>query len=105
MIKFILKLAIFALIAAVGSFWANERFSNKRITAGIAQAVVPITAISDLIHAPEKYDGSMVHISGKPVPHLKLAGLGIGGFVVEDDAGNRIVILEHDHFRMKRSLR
>ena len=93
MIKFILKLAVFALIAAIGSFWATERFSSKQLAAGIAQAVVPITPISDLIRTPGKYGDSLVHISGKPVPYLKLEGLGIGGFVIEDESGNRIVIL------------
>ena len=93
MVRFILKLAIFVLVAAVGSFWANERFGSNQITAVVAHAVLPITPISDLVRASEQYDGRVVHIVGKLVPHLKLAGLGIGGFVVEDDDGNRIVIL------------
>ena len=60
MIRFILKLAICALIAAVGSFWASERITSKQITVQIAETVVPITLISDLIHAAEKNDMSIL---------------------------------------------
>lgn len=100
MLRFVLKLAIFALIAAAGSFWATERFGKNRITQKIAKAVTLIVTIGDLTRDPGKYDGSLVQISGRPVSHAKLAALGFGGIVLEDESGNRLIVLVKSGIRI-----
>jgi hypothetical protein len=89
MITFILKLVVFALIAAVVSFYFSER-SGPTVVQRLA---TPTVSISDVVHNPSKYDGSAIQIAGKPVPGARFSMLGFGGYFIEDGAGNRVAIL------------
>lgn len=93
MLKFVIKIMILALIAAFGSFWATEHLGKNNISQEIAKAVTPIVAIGDLAHNPGKYDGLLVQVSGRPIQNAKLAALGYGGIVLEDESGDKIVVL------------
>lgn len=93
MFRFIIRLAIFGLIAATASLWATAHFGQNKITQGIARVVAKTVVIADLISEPAKYEGSVVQISGRPVPHLKFAALGFGGLILQDEKENKIVLL------------
>ena len=94
MIKFfVLRLAIFGLVAAVGSFFAIERFGYSHVPQKIAKAVAPAVSIAELVGDPSKYDESFIQVTGRLAPHARLGLLGFGGVVIEDDAGHRLVVL------------
>jgi hypothetical protein len=93
MIRFFIRLATLGLIAGAASFWASGQFSSSRAVQNMARMVAPAVAITELVGNPARYEGSTVQISGRQVPRAKIAALGLGGFVLEDDAGNRIIIL------------
>jgi hypothetical protein len=93
MIKFLMKLTIFACIAAASGFFAVEKFGKTRVTQEIAKAVTPVVALADLALDPAKYEGALIQVVGRPVPHARIAALGFGGLAIDDGNGHQLIIL------------